>query len=246
MKKTIVVGTGRCGTRGFAKAFGGVHEYKTFERFHPLYVRMNTAVRNPFPRFEDRLYSSKLMYHDLEQLHPHKESFMNVDNSMTWLVDGIYKFFEGDVKFILLVRDGRDFVTSAVNRGWAERVELDNYPLEGDLIRDRWDNMSLIGKASWMWNERNRRALNYLAEIPEDSWKVHRIEDSTEESLKELSVWCEQPLVDSNQILKGNENTNIGSGRYNKKIENHQRWNEKEKLDFWEYSQELQEYFGYE
>ena len=82
MKKTIVVGTGRCGTRGFAKAFGGVHEYKTFERFHPLYVRMNTAVRNPFPRFEDRLYSSKLMYHDLEQLHPHKESFMNVDNSM--------------------------------------------------------------------------------------------------------------------------------------------------------------------
>ena len=57
---------------------------------------------------------------------------------------------------------------------------------------------------------------------------------------KELSVWCEQPLVDSNQILKGNENTNIGSGRYNKKIENHQRWNEKEKLDFWEYSQELQ------
>ena len=37
MKKTIVVGTGRCGTRGFAKAFGGVHEYKTFERFHPLY-----------------------------------------------------------------------------------------------------------------------------------------------------------------------------------------------------------------
>ena len=33
MKKTIVVGTGRCGTRGFAKAFGGVHEYKTFERY---------------------------------------------------------------------------------------------------------------------------------------------------------------------------------------------------------------------
>ena len=196
--KTIVVGTGRW--HHCFKIF--MELYKTFERFHPLYVRMNTAVRNPFPRFEDRLYSSKLMYHDLEQLHPHKESFMNVDNSMTWLVDGIYKFFEGDVKFILLVRDGRDFVTSAVNRGCRES-RVRPLSIRGDLVRDRWDNKSLIGKDLGC-GMKEIEVLNYFAEIPEDSWKVHRIEDSTEESLKELSVWCEQPLVDSNQILKGN------------------------------------------
>lgn len=79
-----------------------------------------------------------------------------------------------EVKFIHLVRDPRDVVSSGMRRKWYEGHPYDNtriIPRQGAAYQKEWDNLNSFQKNLWLWNETNRWILDFSNRLSAD----HRI-----------------------------------------------------------------------
>jgi len=101
-------------------------------------------------------------------------------------------------KFILLVRRPDRVVTSFAHKGFYRRPYIVKNPDLATGYQDQspekvhtffariapsgdffpaWNAMTPVGKIAWFWRAWNERTLEQLAELPEDSYRVVRIED---------------------------------------------------------------------
>ena len=204
-KKVFVVGTGRCGTGAIAQAFSGHHEFNIWK---PLFGHMNFVQtffdpKNPKEYvFTNKQYNRMLM-DKLFQNIPSSD-FLDADNTLSHFIDVLHEKFI-DAKFILLIRDGRDYVTSAANRTWHTYECLDHKPLPGDEYYKEWYKLSTIQKNAWSWKYKNERCLEYFKLLPENQKMIFKIEDSkSPEKIKELEEFtgmkCDASVMHSGKI----------------------------------------------
>jgi hypothetical protein len=167
-------------------------------------------------------------------------------------------------KFLFLIRRPDGVVSSFVHKGFYRKPYLMQNPElatgyqdqspehfftyfarvspRGDFFRT-WNDMTQVGKVAWFWRAYNERTLKAIETLPQDSYRVVRIEDLDYAKYQELS-----------KFLGFQANVNEASFEALRQSRPHAFWR-KRGLDQWT-SQELREYesqvtdlaqrFGYE
>lgn len=166
----IITGTGRSGTKTLARLLGGFHEYRVHYILDKYFVNTDPHS-DPFDTFEKRL----AVMLDLHQgIAP--GCFVDSSNLYVHFIDAIYAL-NPTARFLLSVRNGKDFVRSALSRGWHRHASFGSVPERGDPCFQRWGKMTPIERVSWLWTYRNRKALERLSAVPREQKLVLRIED---------------------------------------------------------------------
>ena len=90
------------------------------------------------------------------------------------------------LKFIWLIRDGRDVVNSTHSIGWYDNSLLQGSMWQehlidgvksGDVSEEDWSAMDSFEKCCWYWSFTNNVIKNNLAQMDKSRWMVIRLED---------------------------------------------------------------------
>lgn len=140
------------------------------------------------------------------------------------------------VRFIWLIRDGRDVVASTFSRGWYDSEEALNPPhiwakhrIQGDLCRDvspeTWRTMSPFEKCCWYWSFTNRIVGTDIKNLDRASWMMLRIED-LEERRSDILNFLDLPYYPL-RVIRANRSSTPTHGS--------DQWNEQQQaaFDFW-------------
>ena len=93
-------------------------------------------------------------------------------------------------RFVWLVRDGRDVVSSTHQRGWydperAKDTVWERWRIRGDLVgaveADQWEHWSPFQKTCWLWRWTNEVIETDLATLPEERHRMLRLENLEDE-----------------------------------------------------------------
>ncbi len=173
----------------FARLFGGFHEFRATYLLDK-YCRNN----DPFSSFDKRLQAVLDLHQGIDTA-----TFIDSSNLYTYLLDALWALYP-NARFILGVRDGRDFVRSAITRGWHTRSSFDTIPRKSSPYYSRWKNMSPIERTAWIWTNRNEIALGLLEHIPRNNWMLVRLEDLDEMLLCRLEEFAGHPIKDKKAV----------------------------------------------
>jgi len=186
----IITGTGRSGTGTMAKLFGGHHEFRV-NYIMDKYFLYPDPHSDPFDTLEKRI----MVMLDLHQ-GINKETFVDSSNLYIYFIDALY-LLNPEIKIVLMVRNGQDFVRSALSRRWHEHNALGTVPLYSDRYFSKWDSLTPIQKNAWTWQYRNKKALEGLSAVPATQKLVLRIEDiQKQETLSMLEEFTGKRVSD--------------------------------------------------
>ncbi|MBN1909674.1 MAG: sulfotransferase [Pirellulales bacterium] len=184
----IFTGSGRSGTKLYAMLFDAHHEYAV-DRLKTILERevpkQDAPLTNPLtdPTQRRRIMEEHLAGIDLA-------TFRDSSNPYIHFIDALVAM-DPEVKIVLGVRDGRDFVRSGVSRGYhtsAVNASFGMRPGVDDPYYDNWSQLSPIQKCAWQWTHRNHKALTGLKDAPQDQWTLVRLEDLTANPRRELHL----------------------------------------------------------
>ena len=186
----IITGTGRSGTKTMAKLLGGHHEYRVNYILDKYFLHADPHA-DPFDTVEKRI----MVMLDLHQGIV-KDTFVDSSNLYIYFIDALC-LLNPEIKIILTVRNGKDFVRSAFSRQWHKHKAFGTLPLRNDRYFIQWDSLTPIQKNAWTWQYRNRKAIEGLQGIPEKQKLVLRIEDiHRQETLDMLESFTGKRIYD--------------------------------------------------
>ncbi len=191
----FAVGTGRCGTRFLARAMAHLPGVAASHERHILgdsfhrYCRWNALPvdERGFLNAKERAVASDL-----------QKSRLSFESSayLSLAVDVLYR--ELGAKIVLMVRHPAPTVNSIAEKGWyAAPYAVDDpdlaagYQQQDHFHRffarvapqgaffETWNGLTPVGKAAWYWNELNTRTLTLLEDVPEDHFRVAKLEEMT-------------------------------------------------------------------
>lgn len=166
----IITGTGRSGTETLARIMDGHHEFRVNYILEKYFLRADPHSE-PFGDIETRLKAILDLHQGIDSL-----TFIDSSNLYIHFIDAIH-ILNPSARFILSVRDGRDFARSAFNRKWHERNMVGMVPPYGDPYFEKWDEMTPLERNAWIWAYRNNKALKSFECLPVDRKLIIRIED---------------------------------------------------------------------
>lgn len=184
----IITGTGRSGTGMLARLLGGHHEFRATYLLDRC--RSGAYGQPPLSSFEARLQAVFDIHRGVKP-----ETFMDASNLYTMLLDALWAAYP-DARFVLGVRNGRDFCRSAMARGWHSRESFDVLPEPGTPLAKVWPQMGPVARTASIWTRRNAQALDFLERLPEDRWMMIRIEEMDDAGLDRLALFSGHPIVD--------------------------------------------------
>jgi hypothetical protein len=230
----IVTGTGRSGTATMAKLLGGHHEFRVNYILDKYFLHADPHS-DPFDTLEKRLMVMLDLHQGIET-----ETFVDSSNLYIHFIDALYVLNPG-MKIILTVRNGKDFVRSAFSRSWHERTVLGMTPLRSDRWYGQWDCLTPIQKNAWIWDYRNRKALEGLGPVPPGQKLVLRIEDlHKHETLDMLGSFAGKSIYNRDlAAVRHNANADFA-------LAPKEEWTEKERNDFNAIAGEMMSFFAYD
>jgi hypothetical protein len=230
----IITGTGRSGTGTMAKLFGGHHEFRV--RYILDKYFLDTIPRSdPFDTIEKRITVMLDLHQGID-----RETFVDSSNLYIYFIDALY-LLDPKIKIILAVRNGKDFVRSALSRKWHEQNAFSTVPLRNDLYYDQWDSMTPLQKNAWIWDYRNRKAVEGLRGVPEKQKLVLKIEEvKKKETLDMLESFTGKGIYDR-AFAAMRHNANSGFSLPPK-----EEWTESQENEFNAVAGGMMRFFGYD
>jgi hypothetical protein len=135
------------------------------------------------------------------------KGYIEASHLNTFLAPYIYQALPA-VRFVHVVRHPRDFVTSAMRRGWYRGNTFDKnriVPRTGSDEADQWDSYEPYRKNIWLWAETNRWIMDFLGAIPDQNVLQIRAEDifaGEMETISQLYTLIGTPVPSKGQIEK--------------------------------------------
>ncbi len=176
----IITGTGRSGTATLARMLGSYHEFRSGYILDKYFIK-NDPHSSPFDTIEKRISVILDLHQGIE-----RETFIDSSNIYIHFIDAVF-ILNPFAKFVLSVRNGKDFVRSALSRKWHERTSFGIVPNRDDPYFGGWHKMTPLQRNAWIWVYRNKKALEGLRKVPEAQKLIMRIEDiRSKEALDEI------------------------------------------------------------
>jgi len=230
----IITGTGRSGTGTMAKLLGGYHEFRVNYILDKYFLRTDPHS-DPFDSIEMR---TRVML-DLHQ-GTDRKTFVDSSNLYIYFIDALY-LLDPEIKILLTVRNGQDFVRSALSRRWHEHNAFGTVPLRNDRYFPKWDSLTPIQKNAWAWQYRNRKALEGLSAVPAKQKLVLRIEDiHKQETLSMLEAFTGK-IASDRGLAEKRHNANPAFSLPPK-----EQWTEQQRDEFNSIAGEMMSFFGYD
>ena len=205
----FVVGTGRCGTQFLSRVFesensvASVHERNPFnETFHRYCKWYGVPVDHEgFLRAKEEEIRADL-----------KNYSFSIESSahLSLSIQELYERF--NAKFVLLVRRPDQVVNSYLYKGWYSNpiVRMDSHlPPSYQESRDphhflgrifpsgetfeRWQSLTQVGKLAWYWSALNNRVIEQFSAIPQEHWRIQKLEDLSYSSYLEITQFVGFP-----------------------------------------------------
>jgi len=176
---TIFTGTGRSGTGYYANLFGGTHEFNVTEKLVPLmekYLKDSLYYSKKYPLTKElKLQIMNDFFEDIDT-----DNFIDSSNVYMHFLD-VLPLIDKNVKIVLGVRDGKDFVKSALYRGWHMDVKryrnLSMVPPQNHSDYLKFNEENPIYRMAWMWKYYNEIGINNLKKIDQKYWKIIKLEN---------------------------------------------------------------------
>lgn len=230
----IITGTGRSGTGMMAKLFGGHHEFRV-EYILDKYFLNAVPHSDPFDTVEKRIAVMLDLHQGID-----RETFVDSSNLYIYFIDALY-LLNPEIKIVLTVRNGKDFVRSAFSRKWHEQNAFGTGPLRNDRYYDQWDSLTPIQKNAWIWVYRNLKAIEGLSGVPEKQKLLLRIEEiHKQETLDMLESFTGKRIHDR-VFAEKRHNANPGFSLPPK-----EEWTESQESEFNAIAGEMMSFFGYD
>ncbi|MEC4675548.1 MAG: hypothetical protein VST72_01310 [Nitrospirota bacterium] len=166
----IITGTGRSGTATMAEIFGGRHEFRV-DYILDKYFSKADPHSDLFSTIEERVKAVLDLHQGIDSM-----TFVDSSNLYIHFIDAVY-LLNPSARFVLAVRNGKDFVRSALSRGWHEKRLFGIVPPYNNPCYNKWETMGPLQRNAWIWTCRNRKAVEGLSILPEDRKLIVRIED---------------------------------------------------------------------
>lgn len=208
----FVVGTGRCGSLTISRVLSQHPDATCRHEPRPQMIRLaaewahRERDREQIRRELDAVFRGSSVF-------PANKVYGESDQNYSHLIPLLADLLPAS-RFIWLIRDGRDFVASASERGWySSQADAGNpvshelmdrwlyYRLNGsrcgELSHEEWDALPLFERYSWYWRHVNRVIEASLQNLPPDRWRRLKIEEfaaKTDEVLRFLGL-RPSPLV---------------------------------------------------
>jgi hypothetical protein len=185
----IVTGTGRSGTATLARMLGGHHEFRAGYILDKYFSGLDPHA-DPFGTIEKRIAVILDLHQGIDG-----QTFVDSSNLYIHFIDAVF-ILNPSVRFVLSVRNGRDFVRSAQSRRWHESLSFGAQPNRNDPFSERWDRMTPLQRNTWIWVYRNKKAIEGLKNVPDGQKLILRIEDiGRKETLDELEKFSGIKIV---------------------------------------------------
>lgn len=229
----IITGTGRCGTATLARMLGGHHEFRVQYILDKYFLKAD-PFSDLFGTIEKRI---EVML-DLHQ-GINRSTFIDSSNLYIYFIDALYAL-DPSTRVILSVRNGKDFVRSALSRRWHEQNIFGTLPFRNDPYYEKWPSMTPLQKNAWIWVFRNNKALEGLKKVPEGNKMIVRIEDiRKEDTLAKLKVFTGTGLKEREWASKRvNANPSFD-------LPPKEEWSDSMNRDFDEIAGGMMRFFGY-
>jgi len=251
MKKTqkttcFAIGTGRCGTQFLYKLLSKEPSIASHHERHPLSDTFERYCRwNHLAVDQGGFLATKRagIEKDLED----KQVSFEASAYLSLSLEALYENF--DARFIFLVRSPHKVVNSYLQKDWyADRVHRIN-PEKASGFQpgmaeahhsfsrivprgteaQAWHQMSRVGKLAWFWQAINHEILQQLKTIPQDQYRIVRIEDLDYSKYLELADFMGyRPQVNREMFTK------LTASRPNRLYPQRQvnDWTKQEKTEF--------------
>jgi len=165
----FLIGSGRCGTLFVSSLLnqdpGATVRHEP--RGHPDLDSRPRARRDPaFADYYIEHYRKYVIYRDI--VHTGKAIYGEVSSPLRCLGGALHRSFP-HAHMMILARDGRDTVRSALNRQTAlgfQAMHDPVRPLPGDPFQPRWTSLSNFEKICWWWMDAYRMLLDQLPGQP--------------------------------------------------------------------------------
>ncbi len=229
----IITGTGRSGTETIARMFGGHHEFRAAYILEKYFSGPNPHA-NPFYTIEERIQAVMDLHQGIAS-----DQFIDSSNLYIHFIDAI-AILNPSCRFILSVRNGKDFVRSAFTRRWHGQNAFGTIPEYSDPYFSKWKDMNPFQKNAWIWTWRNGKAIAGLGRVPEEQKLIVRIEDiSRQETIGRIEAFSGRKI----------KNTYKTDKRYNASpsfsFPSKEEWTEEMNAQFNEIAGEMMAFFGY-
>ncbi len=229
----IITGTGRSGTKTLARMFGGHHEFRVNYLLDSYFLNADPHT-DPFDSLEKRM-------HAVMELHQgiNPETFIDASNLYIHFIDAMYALNQS-VKFIFTVRNGKDFVRSAISRNWHKKRLVGTVPFRNDPYFDLWNALNPLQRTAWLWTWRNKKALEGFQSVPDRQICMVKLEEiASTEVLDSLEKFADVKFKDR-RLSEKQCNANPSFSFPAK-----EQWTESQNREFYEIAGEMMQYFGY-
>ncbi len=187
----FILSTGRSGSKTISALLNQHSRVYCGHEISPLLIKISTDYA--YGRYNEEHFLSLLDHIYGKSRRIPRDSFFGESNQkLVPLAPLLYKLFP-KAKFIWLIRNGKDVVSSIYGREWyqveSEDSELfnpklrtwDNYRIEGDRIgaftSEEWSAMNAFEKNCWYWKYWNESIEDFFKLLPDNQKLFLRLEE---------------------------------------------------------------------
>ena len=202
-QRLFVVSTGRSGTTSVASILSQMLGVECLHEPEPILLRESAEFRYGHLSNE-RAVAAVLKGRPLAR--DARGGYVESNQTLALLIPAIVGAFP-TARFLWLMRDGRDFVASAMQKQWytghsenhdryedcppGERTWID-WRIRGDLAgvwsSDTWASLPRFGKVCWYWSFVNATILRDIFALAPNRFRILRLE-SIDRDLREHGDW---------------------------------------------------------
>lgn len=176
----FIVGTGRCGSMTIARTLSQHPKGDCGHHMGSVHTLKEMTQYCYDPTNEENLATLRANLKHIYSL-PSKRGVKVGDSDLGLsLVIPVLKEQFPKSRFVWLIRDGRDVVTSMFSRGWYAGTDIakekgiptfwEQNRLQGDLLGDftseQWEALDRFEKCCWLWSKFNLLIQDSLATVP--------------------------------------------------------------------------------
>lgn len=258
-KVVFAVGTGRCGTTFLYRLYALEANVASSHERNPL-----NETFHRYCKWYDLPVDHEGYLHEKEKeiCTDLEEAAISFESSayLSFSIKELYERF--GAKFILMIRSPEKVVSSYLTKGWYKKNVITGNPElalgyqphkqfhhflgrtvpKGEELHE-WQKMSRVGKLAWFWATLNLKVVELLSELPEEVYRIQKLEDLTYERYQDLASFSGFTTGLSqkqyNALVKERPNSF-------KKLRTTDHWTEREKEEFESQVKTAAQYFHYE
>ncbi len=241
----FVLSAGRCGTMSLAHLLDTANNARVWH--HPQPDPIKESLLAYWGDIDKREAFWKARSQVIQNTWSEGLIHGETDLLMTPFCDVLAKEIPGS-KFLVLVRDPRDFVRSGMRRNYYYGHPWDFgrlKPREGSQELDEWNNLDQFEKICWLWNQTYETINGIVSQIEEDRVLILRFEDLIADTDKVGEIFkflglegFDETRIE--QILSTKFNAQPGGG-----FPSSENWSPEQRDRLWEICGPVAGTFGY-